>query len=119
MEIIGKLFTVLEEQTGQGKNGQWKKISFVLEIDGNFPKMVCLEAWSERVDQVKQLQAGQNLKVEFDLESREYNGRWYTNAKAWKIEVSEGSAPVSDLPPLPAGTNLPSTSDDDIGDLPF
>jgi hypothetical protein len=117
MELIGKLYKVLDEQTGQGRNGQWKKISFVLEIEGNFPKMVCLDAWSERVDQVKQFQVGQTLKVEFDLESREYNGRWYTNAKAWKLEVA-GQPAGGDMPPLPSVEDLPPESDD-AGDLPF
>lgn len=118
MDIIGKLYRILEEQTGQGKNGQWKKISFVLEIDGNFPKMVCLDAWGDRVDQVKQLQMGQTIKAEFDLESREYNGRWYTNAKAWKVETAN-TAPAGDLPPLPSETDLPPMEDGDAGDLPF
>ncbi len=119
MELIGKLYKVLDEQTGQGRNGQWRKISFVLEIEGNFPKMVCLDAWSERVDQVKQMQTGQSLKVEFDLESREYNGRWYTNAKAWKIEAATPAAPAGDMPPLPSDSDMPPLEPDDAGDLPF
>ena len=55
------------------------------------------------------------MKVAFDLESREYNGRWYTDAKAWKIEsISAGSSSASVLSsvpmeemPLPPADDLP------------
>jgi len=83
MELTGKLVAVLPEQTGNGKNGVWKKQDVVVETEGKFPKKVCVSIWGDKVDR-SLLQMGAQLRVSFDLESREFNGKWYTDVKAWK-----------------------------------
>ncbi len=91
MDITGKLVQVLPVQTGMGKNGEWRKASFIIEIvDSKFPKKICILAWKDLVDQVQKLTIGSDLTVSIDLESREFNGKWYTDVKAWKI-ASGGS----------------------------
>ncbi len=119
MEISGKLIELLPEQTGQGKNGnEWRKKSFVIEtLDEQYPKKVCIDAWGDRADSLNSFAIGSELSVSFDIESREYNGRWYTNVKAWKIEGKAGAS-SSENPPLPSGSELPPPPEP-TDDLPF
>jgi uncharacterized protein DUF3127 len=84
MEISGKLIQFLPLQTGQGKNGTWKKQEFILELGGQYPKKVCIAAWGDKIE-MNSFKIGDNIEVSFDVESREYNGRWYTDIKAWKV----------------------------------
>jgi hypothetical protein len=115
LEIDGKVVTVLEEQRGGNAGREWIKQSFVIEVPGRFPKRVCFVAWGDQVDKVKDLLEGDYIKVSFDLESREYAGRWYTDAKAWRIVKSGLGEP--DIPPPPSPMDLPMLGPDD--DLPF
>ena len=85
MELKGKITHVLEEKSGASSRGPWRKQEYVIEIPGDYPKQVCFMVWGDKIDQFKITQ-GSELTVHFDLESREYNGRWYTDVKAWKVE---------------------------------
>jgi len=76
---------VLPLQSGTGKNGTWKKQEYVLETAGQVSRKVCFNIWGDKIDQYK-LTEGNEVKVSFDLESREYNGKWYTDVKAWKVD---------------------------------
>lgn len=95
-----------------GKKGPWKKQEFILETQSQYPKKVCISVWGDKVDQYN-LAVGDEVSVALDLESREYNGRWYTEARAWKVDKtgqqSGTSAPPPDEEPIP-----PSTSYDDM-----
>ena len=117
MELKGKVIQLLAMQTGQGKKGPWKKQEFIVEVPGQFPKKVCLSAWGDKIDQYA-LAVGDNVTVSVDLESREYNGRWYTEARAWKVDKAGGSSNgnASAPPPVeePFGNDGGSTDD-----LPF
>jgi hypothetical protein len=122
MQLTARLSLLLPAQTGTGKNGVWKKQEFVVETDGQYPKKVCISAWGDKADPAV-LVPGRMLKIDFDLESREYNGRWYTEAKAWKIELADGNASGGGY----VGGNTPQTPPDqihpefkgDVDDLPF
>jgi hypothetical protein len=85
MEIKGKIIKILPLQSGEGRNGQWRKQEFVLEFGDQYPKIVCFSLRGNRIDQFP-LELNEQVVVYFDLESREYNGRYYTDVKAWKIE---------------------------------
>lgn len=85
MDINGKVIQLLALQSGEGKNGQWKKQDFVLETDGTYPKKVCISVWGDKID-TSMLKEGNTINVSFDIESREFNGKWYTDVRAWKIE---------------------------------
>lgn len=90
MEIQGKIIQLLPEQSGAGKNGQWRKREYVLETQDQYPKKLCFNLWGEKIDQ-NPVKVGDSVKVLFDLESREFNGKWYTDVKAWKIENQSGT----------------------------
>ena len=84
MEIKGKIIECLPVKSGQSSNGEWRKQEYVLETASQYPKKVCFMVWGEKVEQFA-IQKGESVEVSIDLESREYNGRWYTDVKAWKV----------------------------------
>jgi hypothetical protein len=92
MELTGKLVQVQPEVSGEGKNGRWVKCDFIIETQDKFPKKVCITAWSDLVETIKATNPGTELKVSFDISSREYNTKWYTDVKAWKIEGANGGS---------------------------
>jgi hypothetical protein len=113
MQLTAKLVQLLPLQTGSGKNGEWKKQDIIVETGGQYPKKVCVSVWGDKIDE-KKLKPGNMLKIEFDIESREYNSRWYTDVKAWKIEVEggrEGSVEQDYQAPM---VDLSTQADDDI-----
>ena len=115
LEITGKIFSILPEQSGQGQNGAWIKQTFIIETGDQFPKKVCMQAWNDKGEIVSRLKQGDEVKVSFNLESREFNGKWYTDARVWKMEVmNQASSAASDQPssvrseaPLPINDDLP------------
>ncbi|NUM49690.1 MAG: DUF3127 domain-containing protein [Flavobacteriales bacterium] len=125
MEIAVKLIQLLPLQTGMGKNGEWKKQEFIVETLGSqYPKKICISVWGDKINE-SILKEGNELNVSFDVESREYNGRWYTDVKAWKIELanhtlSSGNANNTPLPKQAVESSFnsaPENSTED--DLPF
>ncbi len=122
LEITGKLVQVLPEQTGEGRNGTWVKGSFVIETQEQYPKSICFVVWGDMVSRIKDYKEGDMLNVSFDVQSREYQGRWYTDVKAWKVESVQAGAGGSDVPPdMPPPdfkeTEIPPAEEGD--DLPF
>ncbi len=123
MQLTAKLIQVLPLQSGQGKNGEWKKQDIILETDGQYPKKVCVAIWGDRINNA-QLQVGNNLTIDFDVESREFNGRWYTDVKAWRVEIAGATAaPTPDfqagVPGFPAPPPMPPLPENPSDDLPF
>tara|TARA_B100001964_G_scaffold239257_1_gene306318 strand:- start:758 stop:1117 length:360 start_codon:yes stop_codon:yes gene_type:complete len=91
MEINGKIIELLEEKSGESAKGPWRKQEYILETDGQYPKKVCFMAWTDKIDEFA-IKEGENLVVSIDLESREYNGRWYTDVKAWQVKRAGAAA---------------------------
>src|SRR4030095_1470185 len=122
LEITGKISQILPMETGEGKNGPWKKQFFILEfMDGNYPKKVSISVWGDKTDSLRNLQPGSEVKVSFNVESREYNGRWYTDVKAWRIEAGGATTPGAPSNSIPDFAE-PTFSGDNNGtdnDLPF
>ena len=81
MEITGKVIKTLPLQSGEGKNGIWKKQEYVIETEGQYPKKICFSLWGDKIEQSR-IAEGEQINLSFDVESREYNGRWYTEVKA-------------------------------------
>lgn len=106
MDIKGRVIQLLALQTGEGKNGTWKKQDFVIETDGQYPKKVCISAWGDKINE-SALQVGNEVNISFDVESREYNGRWYTDLKAWKIDTLGAGA--TEQPSYSAPSSRPAT----------
>lgn len=97
MEINGKIIQLLEGKSGQSAKGAWRKQEYVLETADQYPKKICFMVWGDKVDEFG-IKQGENLGVSIDLESREYNGRWYTDVKAWKVTRSGAEAEAGNIP---------------------
>lgn len=113
MEIQGRIIQVLPLQSGIGQQSQkeWKKQEYILEQGGPYPKKVCFNLWGDTIDRF-QLREGEDVTVQIDIESREYNGRWYTDVRAWRVDrglVSlQGSNP-SMTQPMPSQPGAPQS----------
>lgn len=108
MEITGKIIVALPEQSGTSAKGNaWKKREYVLETQETYPKKVAFNFFGDRVDQFP-LQVGQMVKISFDIDSREYNGRWYVDCRAWKAEAADAAAPAQMPAQAPAATYGPA-----------
>jgi len=121
MEITGKIVKALPLQTGQGKNGVWKKQEYILETPSDkFPKKVCVAVWGDNIERFG-ITEGNTITGEIDIESREYNGRWYTDVRIWKLSVNDSasgaSAPSEPMSSHYAGNDPGSIKGND--DLPF
>ncbi len=134
MEIEGKIIQELPMQSGVSKAGrEWKKREWVLETFGSFPRKVKFHVFGDKSDTIN-IQVGQNYRLSFDLESREFNGRWYTDVSVYGAVPSDGAqyaqapqpqygaAPAAQAPagfasaPAPADPFASGSANDD---LPF
>lgn len=134
MEIQGKIIRDLGEQSGTSRAGNaWKKHEYVLETHDTYPKQICFNLFGDRADQYV-CSVGEEITLSFDLSSREYNGRWYTDVSGWKIEKGAPAAAPAPAPnayaaPAPAAAPYaaaPAAPADPFGapaggtdDLPF
>lgn len=128
MEITGKIIVVLPPQSGVSQAGNnWKKQEYVLETEETYPKKVHFDFFGERADQYNWIKIGDRIRLSFDIESREYNNRWYTSIRGWKAEKADDTAqaaapqdPVATMAapaaPMPDFTQSDNNSSDD---LPF
>ncbi len=115
MEITGKIVEVLPEESGQSSKGGWRKQQYILETQGEYPKKVCFMAWGDKIDDF-QIKQNDEVEVSIDIESREFNGRWYTDVKAWKVVKTAGGGESAPLPDEPPPFN---DEDESMEDLPF
>jgi hypothetical protein len=145
MEVVGKIIQVLPTQEGVGRNGNpWKVQPYVLETLDQYPRKVHFEVFGE--DRIKQnpCEIDQLVTVSFDIESREFNGRWYTSIRAWRIQqgdttqvaqpapaaapiaatlaaapMSNDQSPITNEQPPVAPDPFDATAGDGTSDLPF
>lgn len=117
MEIKGTIIAALPEVSGTSRTGNpWKKREYVLENnEGNFPRKVAFTCFGDNADKI-QLQVGQNVTMYFDIESREYNGKWYTDIRCWRADVEQtpASGPTAVPPMNTPGAVPPPPLPDDI-----
>ena len=115
-EIKGKVHQVLQPVKGTGAKGEWVTQQLVIETTDQYPKKVMFEAFGDKTKLIESLQVGSEVTVHFNAESSEYNGKWYTKLKLWKVDGGSQSdysnvnnhstAPTENVPP-PADGNLP------------
>jgi len=125
MEVTGKIIVALPEMSGTSKAGNaWKKREYVLETQETYPRKIHFDFFGERADQFP-LNVGDTIKLSFDIESREYNGRWFTSIRGWKSEPVSGAAPAPIAPaagqafPEPPAASFPTAAPSATDDLPF
>ena len=118
LELSGKVVKLMPVQRGESQRGAWQKQDMIIETVEQYPKQVAITCWGEKVDEIQKLQPGTQIKVGINIESREYNERWYTDVRAWKIDVEtaggSGLNAAMDPPEAPV-INMDETE----GDLPF
>lgn len=132
MELTGKIIAVLPARSGvsQRTGNQWMTQEYVIEVPGQYPRKCVFNIFGE--DRIKQfnIQMGEELTVSFDIDAREYNGRWFNDIRAFNIQ--RGVAPVAAAPmdsapvqaaapqaqaPFPPADQAPMENSAD--DLPF
>ncbi len=141
MDISGKIIQKLPLQSGESKTTgkPWQIQTYVLETQEQFPRKVCFEIFGEQRIKDNPCEIDDIVTVSFDIESREFNGRWYTSIRAWKVQqgIVDANAvqPVAAQPagqPAPAAQPMPqpaaaanvetfdpAPSGDSTDDLPF
>ena len=106
MEISGRIIKILEPQTfvSQKTNQSYTKHTFVLETQGQYPKKIAFSVMTDERFQAMQIRVGATYNVSFDVESREWKGRFYTECTAWKVMLlNGGDAPRTDARPNGGG----------------
>lgn len=96
LELEGRLIQKMPVQSGRSARGEWAKQEFIIEYqEGQFPTKVVMSVWGQdKVAELAKINDGSQVKVGFNLSSREYNGRWYTDIRAWRISPAGQSAPA-------------------------
>ena len=133
LNISGIVLNILPLQTGTSKAGnQWQKQDFILETGGQYPRKVCICLFGDNVAKFP-LQVGQSVTASVDIESREFNARWYTDIRAWNIVYNgqqqgapapapTATAPTAQPAPTPAkgaAAQAPAGAPAAADDLPF
>ena len=129
LELECSIVRKLEVVNGTSARGPWSKQEFIVQYqDGNFPNQLVMNVWGqEKVNELAQYQVGDRIKASLTLSSREFNGRWYTDVRAWKIERAAApaapapapAAPVAAAPAAPAAPAIDLSEDGKDDDLPF
>lgn len=90
-----------------------------METSGQYPKKVCISIWGDKINE-SVLNVGTMLNISFDVESREFNGRWYTDVKAWKVAAAGGNSGGNDGNTAIKNEMPPDINyNDNKDDLPF
>ena len=123
MDFVGVVYRILPPQSGTSARGQWQKQEVVFELPDEFSRKVCVTFFGDRAQDAASLQVGDKLNVSANIESREYNGRWYTDVRAWRIQKVQpeqpAAAPIPDLPPFETAEPAMPAGGDQFDDLPF
>ena len=108
MEIQGKIIVVLPERSGVSQRGnQWRSISYVLETQEQYPKKLAFDVTNDKIDQLN-IQLGEILTVQFDINAREYNGRWFNSVNAWNV-IRQTQQSTAQAPAVEAQPSAPYT----------
>ena len=121
MQVKGTLQQILKLESGVSKAGkEWKKQDFILVTNEQFPKTVCFTLFGDKISLIDGISEGSEVEVFFSVESRDFNGKWYHNINAWKIERAGASnAPKTYPPEFSIGDIPPEPGEDSGNDLPF
>lgn len=120
MEFEGTVFSVLPIVKGTSQRGEWMKQEVIFDLPGEFNRKVCVGFWGDKAQDASALKPGEAVSVSANVESREYNGRWYTEVRAWKMSrkapAGTGASADDILPPLDA---FAPGEPGEVDDLPF
>ena len=95
MEIIGKLMQILPKQSGESARGTWVRGGFVIETQEQYPKMVAFTMFGEdKAAMIESIPVGTQINVHFSPESREFQGRWYTDLRCFRVDTFVPAQPA-------------------------
>ena len=120
MEFEGTVYKILPVTKGTSARGEWQRQDVVFEMnEGSFTRKICVTFFNKPED-VARLKEGSTYNVSVNIESREYNGRWYTDIRAWRLQPKQeaAAAPMPDMPPIAEGPSYASAPAQ-VDDLPF
>ena len=121
MEFEGVVYKILPATGGTSARGEWKKQEVIFEIPSEFSRKVCVVFFNKESD-VARLKEGATYTVSINIESREYNGRWYTDVRAWRVQPKQEELPAAPaMPDMPPFGEEPAyaTPAAEVDDLPF
>lgn len=121
MEFEGIVYKILPVTRGTSSRGEWQRQDVVFEVPSEFSRKICVTFFNKESD-VAKLREGAAYTVSVNVESREYNGRWYTDIRAWRLQPKQaevpGAGPMPDMPPIAEEPSYAS-SPAEVDDLPF
>jgi hypothetical protein len=115
LSVKGKLSRKLSVESGTSKAGkEWKKQSFLVDTGSQYNPEICFQLFGdEKIEILNHHNEGDQVEVSFNLSSKEFNGRYFHNIDAWRIESQDGGkSEMEDAPDF----NAPASEEDD---LPF
>ena len=110
LELEGTIRQKLGVQSGTSARGAWAKQEFILDYpDGNYTSQAVFTAFGQdKVADLDKYQTGDRIKVSFNIKSREYNGRWYTDLQVWRIAPAGQAQPAASAQPVASAQPAPS-----------
>lgn len=124
MEIEAVVFRILDPVRGTSAKGEWVRQDVIFDQPNEFNRKVCITFWGDKTQDVASYKVGDQMTLSVNVESREFNGKWYTSLQAWKAvkKIVEGGSveepPMQDFPPLGSAPEAPY-KESDADDLPF
>jgi len=118
MKIQGRLKSKLPSETGHGQKGQWYKQNFMFETLDKYPKQFAIQAWNDLQASMDKIPMGTVMELDVSIESREYNGKYYTDVKATAIAFPHKAVEV-DQPKAFDRVDSNTVLDNLEPDLPF
>lgn len=95
MDFEAIVHLVLPQVTGEGARGQWIKQEVVFEVANNeYGRKICVGFWNDKAASAAALRVGERVVVSVNIESRERNGRWFTEARGWKFTIISAGVPA-------------------------
>ena len=85
MDFEGTVLTVLPVVKGTNARGEWIKQEVIFEQPGEFNRKICVGFWGDKAAEAGTLHPGEVVNISANVESREFNGRWYTDVRAWRM----------------------------------
>ena len=122
MEFEGKVLEILPPVSGQSARGTWERQTVVFEQPNKQYGKELAVTFMNKAQDVASLRVGETYIVSFDIESRKYQDRWYTDVRAWRVQSAQQSAPqppMHDLPPILEEAPMASAAAGVIDDIPF
>lgn len=119
MDFTGKVIAVLPAKSGTSKTGNpWMVQEYVIESNEMYPKKMCFDVFGEEKIKQFNIQKDEELTVSFDIDAREWQGRWFNSIRAWRVERVNMNAGAPIPPPTEPATPE-FTPGEEVDDLPF